>query len=135
MKQMMNRRLSRALLTWKQRTTQLDAAERRRMKTIFAKALQFLGSNQLKRSFVVWKTVKVQDKGSHLHDQLQDRHTTRRTVSQESTIAWKKRLSAPEWSITPASNSPEANLRSAFARIHKSRNAYQVIVCHTVWKK
>ena len=135
MKQMMNRTLSRALLTWKQRTTELDVSEWRRIKVILAKALQSFGSNQLKRPFVAWKTFKMQDKGSRLQDQLQDQHVSRRTrVSRDPTIAWKKQLSVREWSITPVSNSPAANLRTAFARIHKSRNAYQVIVCQWVRK-
>ena len=142
MNRMMNRTLSRALITWKQRTTlnkikqhtELDAAEWRRMKAIQAKAHHFSRFTQLKRSLVVWKTNKLQDKGSRLQDRLQDRHTLalsrpRRTpLGQDPMIACKRRLSAPEWLIMPgsASNSPRANLRNAFARIHKSRNAYQV---------
>jgi len=87
MKQMMNRTLSRALLTWKQRTTELDVSEWRRIKVILAKALQSFGSNQLKRPFVAWKTFKMQDKGSRLQDQLQDQHVSRRTrVSRDPTM-------------------------------------------------
>jgi len=133
MKRMMNRTLSCALITWKQRTTELDASEWRRMQLIYVKALHFLRSTQLQRSFLAWKGIKMLDKGSRLQDRLQDRHALtgrlrKMPVGQDPTIACrlKGQLSAPEWLITPVSNSPKAKLRSVFARIHKSRNAYQV---------
>jgi len=145
-----NSTLTGALRTWKQRTVDPLALERRRMKLLQEKAIQHLLDRQLTKHLAAWQALKKQVKGTRLS--LQDRRgNSWALLNPDPVLAWNKRLPRHQSSqlrqdIVSAKRSQqnlhtrcsaptlgsEAGpdfIRSIFARIQKSRNPCQVLVC------
>jgi len=148
----MNSTLAGALRTWKQRTAGPGALERRRMKLLQEKGIEHLLDRQLKKHFVAWQAQKKQVNCSRLHDPLRCLQDRRRnslaSLKPGPELAWNKRLSRHQLSqlvqdVVPRSqqhlqtrcSAPTLGsetgpdfIRGIFARIQKSRNAYQVLI-------
>jgi len=150
-RRVINSTLTGALQTWKQRTIDPLALERRRMKWLQKKAIQHLLDRQLIKHFAAWQALKKQVKGSRLS--LQDgRGNSWALLNPDPVLPWNKRLPRHQTSQlrqdvvsikrsqqnlhTRCSECPTLDskagpdlIRSIFARIQKSRNPCQVLVC------
>jgi len=146
----MNSTLAGAFRTWKRRTADTEALERRRIKVLEVNAVEHLHTKKLSLHFAAWQGLKkqVQDM-SQLQDSdrlqggFQDgrRGRARALIKPSPGLAGKKGLATLQSregrpAISKTSSAPVLDsetghdfIRNIFSRIHKSRNAYQVLVC------